>query len=221
MSQLSVLVVDDNRDILEYMSDLLSAEGYRVTTMDDPAAVLARIRDEIFHIVILDMMMPKIHGLELLTQIREVDDDIAVIILTGHPTYEQAQQAIALDVSAFIEKPSSAQEFRDHISRIVRRKGIVLRSDGEVLAQMGQRIRNLRRDRQLTLRQLSRRTSLSVSLLSQIERAESSASVSSLVKVSAALDVRIAELFENDEPEMSRPRRPATEDAPLNAPRSS
>ncbi|HRC58015.1 MAG TPA: response regulator [Kofleriaceae bacterium] len=196
MSKLSVLVVDDERDILEYINDLLTAEGYEVTTLDDPKQALERIRVEIFHIVMLDLMMPAMSGLELLAQIREVDDDIAVIILTGHPRFETAQTAIQYDVSAYIQKPSSAQEFRDTIARIIKRKGIVLRSDGDVLNNMGRRIRDLRRERQLTLRQLSRRTNLSVSLLSQIERAESAASVSSLVKVAAALDVRIPDLFE-------------------------
>lgn len=196
MSKLSVLVVDDEKDILEYINDLLTAEGYEVTTLDDPKQALERIRVEIFHIVMLDLMMPAMSGLELLAQIREVDDDIAVIILTGHPRFETAQTAIQYDVSAYIQKPSSAQEFRDTIARIIKRKGIVLRSDGDVLNNMGRRIRDLRRERQLTLRQLSRRTNLSVSLLSQIERAESAASVSSLVKVAAALDVRIPDLFE-------------------------
>ncbi|MBK7534039.1 MAG: response regulator [Myxococcales bacterium] len=196
MSKLSVLVVDDERDILEYINDQLTAEGYEVTTLDDPKQALERIRVEIFHIVMLDLMMPAMSGLELLAQIREVDDDIAVIILTGHPRFETAQTAIQYDVSAYIQKPSSAQEFRDTIARIIKRKGIVLRSDGDVLNNMGRRIRDLRRERQLTLRQLSRRTNLSVSLLSQIERAESAASVSSLVKVAAALDVRIPDLFE-------------------------
>lgn len=196
MSKLSVLVVDDERDILEYMNDLLSAEGYEVTTLDDPKQALDKIREEIFHVVMIDLMMPTMSGLELLQQIREIDDDIAVIILTGHPRFETAQTAIQYDVSAYIQKPSSAQEFRDTLARIIRKKGIVLRSDGEVLAAMGRRIRDLRREKQLTLRQLSRRTNLSVSLLSQIERAESSASVSSLVKVAGALDVRIPDLFD-------------------------
>lgn len=196
MSKLSVLVVDDERDILDYMNDLLTPEGYEVTTLDDPKLALEKVREEIFHVVIIDRMMPTMSGIELLQQIREFDDDIAVIILTGHPDLESAQTAIQYDVSAYIKKPSSAQEFRDTLARIIKKKGIVLRSDGDVLAAMGRRIRDLRREKQLTLRQLSRRTNLSVSLLSQIERAESSASVSSLARVAGALDVRIPDLFE-------------------------
>jgi transcriptional regulator with XRE-family HTH domain len=71
----------------------------------------------------------------------------------------------------------------------------VLRREDELHATIGRQIRDLRKQRGLTLKQMARRTNLSVSLLSQIERAESSASVSSLFKVATALDVRLTDLF--------------------------
>jgi DNA-binding NtrC family response regulator len=149
----------------------------------------------VFHLVILDLMMPKLSGLDLLAQIRAADNDIAVIILTGYPSLETASASIQHDVSAYIQKPFTAEEFREVIARIAKKKGLVLRREDELHATIGRQIRELRKERGLTLRQMARRTSLSVSLLSQIERAESSASVSSLFKVATALDVRIVELF--------------------------
>jgi DNA-binding NtrC family response regulator len=140
-------------------------------------------------------MMPKVSGLDLLAQIRAVDDDIAVIILTGYPSLETASASIQHDVSAYIHKPFTAQEFRDIIARIAKKKGLVLRREDELHATIGRQIRDLRKARGLTLKQMARRTNLSVSLLSQIERAESSASVSSLFKVATALDVRLTDLF--------------------------
>ena len=190
-----MLVVDDEQDIREYLQDFLNSEGFEVTTLADPSLAVARIRDEVFHLVVLDLMMPKISGLELLAQIRAVDDDIAVIILTGHPSLETASASIQHEVSAYIEKPIAAAEFRDVIQRIAKRKGLVLRREDELHAAIGRQIRDLRKSRGLTLKQMARRTNLSVSLLSQIERAESSASVSSLFKVATALDVRLTDLF--------------------------
>jgi DNA-binding NtrC family response regulator len=140
-------------------------------------------------------MMPKLSGIDLLEQIRKVDNDIAVIILTGYPSLETATASIEHDVSAYIKKPFSVDEFRAVIERIARKKGLVLRKEDELHQTIGRNIRELRKTRGLTLKQMSRRTKLSVSLLSQIERAESSASVSSLFKVATALDVRITELF--------------------------
>ena len=194
-SRLSVLVVDDDQDIREYLQDFLTAEGYEVTTLADPTTAVERIRDEVFHLVVLDLMMPKLSGLDLLAQIRDVDDDIAVIILTGHPSLDSATASIQHDVSAYINKPFTPDEFRDVIARIAKKKGLVLRREDELHAVIGRQIRDLRKARGLTLKQMARRTNLSVSLLSQIERAESSASVSSLFKVATALDVPLTDLF--------------------------
>jgi len=193
--KLSVLVVDDDPDILEYLQDFLTADGFEVSTLSDPTAAVERIRDEVFHLVVLDLMMPKLSGLDLLAQIRAVDDDIAVIILTGHPSLDSATASIQYEVSAYIHKPFTPAEFRDAIAKIAKKKGLVLRREDELHAAIGRQIRDLRKARGLTLKQMARRTNLSVSLLSQIERAESSASMSSLFKVATALDVRLTDLF--------------------------
>jgi DNA-binding NtrC family response regulator len=194
-AKLSVLVVDDDQDIREYLQDFLVAEGFEVTTLAEPEFAVERIRDEVFHLVVLDLMMPKVSGLDLLAQIRSVDDDIAVIILTGYPSLETATSSFQHDVSAYIHKPFTPAEFREVIARIAKKKGLVLRREDELHAAIGRQIRDLRKARGLTLKQMARRTNLSVSLLSQIERAESSASVSSLFKVATALDVRLTDLF--------------------------
>jgi DNA-binding NtrC family response regulator len=194
-AKLSVLVVDDDPDILEYLQDFLGAEGFEVTTLSDTSLAVERIRDEVFHLVVLDLMMPKVSGMDLLAQIRAVDDDIAVIILTGHPSLDTATASIQHEVSAYIHKPFTPAEFRDVIARIAKKKGLVLRREDELHAAIGRQIRDLRKARGLTLKQMARRTNLSVSLLSQIERAESSASVSSLFKGATALDVRLTDLF--------------------------
>jgi DNA-binding NtrC family response regulator len=194
-AKLSILVVDDDSDVREFFQDFLTADGYDVTTLDDPTAAVERIRDEVFHLVVLDLMMPKLSGLELLAQIRAVDDDIAVVIVTGHPSLASASASIQHDVSAYLPKPCSPAEFREVIGRIAKKKNLVLRKEDELHAAIGRQIRGLRNERRLTLRHMSRRTNLSVSLLSQIERAESSASVSSLFKVASALGVPLTDLF--------------------------
>jgi DNA-binding NtrC family response regulator len=195
VAQLSILVVDDDRDVCEYLEDFLSHEGYRVTSLTDPTQAVDVLRGGDFHVLILDLMMPKLSGIDLLERVRRVDDDLAVIILTGYPSLETATASIQHEVSAYIKKPFSSDDFREVIQRIAKKKGLVLRREDELHATIGRNIRELRKARNLTLKQMARRTKLSVSLLSQIERAESSASVSSLFKVATALDVPITELF--------------------------
>ena len=195
MSHLNILVVDDDKDVCEYLEDFLTSDGYTVSCVNDPTEALEAMRQAEYHVCILDLMMPKLSGIDLLGQIRHADDDIAVIILTGYPSLESATASIEHEVSAYIRKPFSIDEFRDAIGRIAKKKGLVLRREDELHMTIGRNIRELRKSRGLTLKQMSRRTKLSVSLLSQIERAESSASVSSLFKVATALDVRLVELF--------------------------
>jgi DNA-binding NtrC family response regulator len=195
VSQLNILVVDDDKDVCEYLEDFLTSDGYIVSCVNDPTRALDALRESEFHVCILDLMMPKLSGIDLLNQIRRADDDIAVIILTGFPSLETATASIEQEVSAYIRKPFSIDEFREALGRIAKKKGLVIRREDELHMTIGRNIRELRKSRGLTLKQMSRRTKLSVSLLSQIERAESSASVSSLFKVATALDVRITELF--------------------------
>jgi ribosome-binding protein aMBF1 (putative translation factor) len=94
-----------------------------------------------------------------------------------------------------MQKPFSGEDMRETIARVARKKGIVVRREDELHITIGARIREERRKKQLTLKQMHKRAGLSVSLLSQIERAESSASVSSLFKIANALEVRVSELF--------------------------
>jgi DNA-binding NtrC family response regulator len=194
-TSINIVVVDDDQDVCEYLQDFLSADGYSVTCVNDPTKALEALREREYHVAILDLMMPKLSGIDLLGQIRKVDDDIAIIILTGYPSLESATASIEHEVSAYIRKPFSIDDFREALARIAKKKGLVLRREDELHMTIGRNIRELRKSRGLTLKQMSRRTKLSVSLLSQIERAESSASVSSLFKVATALDVKITELF--------------------------
>jgi DNA-binding NtrC family response regulator len=195
VSQLNILVVDDDKDICEYLQDFLTSDGYAVSCVNDPTEALDAMRQSEFHVCVLDLMMPKLSGIDLLGQIRRVDNDLAIIVLTGYPSLETATASIEHDVSAYIRKPFSIEEFREAIGRIAKKKGLIVRREDELHLAIGRTIRELRKQRGLTLKQMARRTKLSVSLLSQIERAESSASVSSLFKVATALDVKITDLF--------------------------
>jgi DNA-binding NtrC family response regulator len=192
---LSFLVVDDDAEVCSFLSDLLAADGHVVRVVTDSTQALEELRAGEFHVVVLDLEMPKLNGLDLLGQIRAHDGDIAIIILTGFPSLETATSSIRHDVSAYVHKPVCANEIRDIIARIAKKKGLAIRKEDQLHLTIGRAIRDLRQARGLTLKQMSRRTNLSVSLLSQIERAESSASVSSLYKLANALDVRITELF--------------------------
>lgn len=193
--EIKILIVDDDRDICEYMELLLTQNGYDVDTQPDATAALEQIKSDEYHVVVLDIMMPQISGMELLEEIRAYDSDLAIIIFTGHPSVDTAVQSMRSNVDDYIKKPFDVDEFTDTLEKILRERGLVVDSEDRLLETIGASIRGLRKERELTLKQMSKRTGLSVSLLSQIERAESSASVSSLFKLARALDCRLTDFF--------------------------
>ncbi|MEZ4286956.1 MAG: response regulator [Polyangiales bacterium] len=195
LAPVRVLVVDDDPAICEFMETFLAKDGFQVKTLSDPKKAPNLIKDGGYHLVVLDLMMPQMGGVEVLERIRKVDTDIAVVIFTGYPSLESAVQSMKLDAVDYLKKPFNPDEFRDVLDRIMRKKGLLRTPEENLHRVIGETIRGLRKDRGLTLKQMARRTGLSVSLLSQIERAESSASISSLYKIATALDVRIQDLF--------------------------
>ena len=190
-----VLVVDDDKAICDYMETFLTKDGFEVKTMNDPSEAAEEVKQGGYHLVVLDLMMPKMDGVEVLKRIRKVDSDVAVVIFTGYPSLESAVQSMKLDAVDYLKKPFNPEEFREVVDRVMRKKGLLRSPEENLHRVIGETIRGLRKDRGLTLKQMARRTGLSVSLLSQIERAESSASISSLYKIATALDVRIQDLF--------------------------
>lgn len=194
--RLRVVVIDEDRQSLEYLSELLSADDCDVTTIADPHDGLERLRrrNELWHILILGLEMPGMPGMRLLEKLRQVDRELAVITLTDQPTTQSTADAITLDVSAYMHKPFSGDEMRNTIARVARKHGMIVRAEDRLYVLVGRQISHLRQERRMALKELSRRTDLSQSLLSQIERAEASASLSDLFRIARALGVTLSEL---------------------------
>ncbi|MEM9192996.1 MAG: response regulator [Myxococcota bacterium] len=195
VAPVKVLVVDDDQAICEYMETFLERDGFEVKSLSTPQEAPDEVKTGGYHLVVLDLMMPGMDGVEVLQRIRKVDTDVAVVIFTGYPSLDTAVQSMKLDAVDYLKKPFNPEEFREVVDRVMRKKGLLRSPEENLHRVIGETIRNLRKERSLTLKQMARRTGLSVSLLSQIERAESSASISSLYKIATALDVRIQDLF--------------------------
>ena len=193
-----ILIVDDDKAICDYMQTLLEKDGFTVKTMSDPTLVEDEVRQGEYHVLILDVMMPKLDGIEVLKRVRAVDSDVAVIMFTAHPNLDTAVASMKLDAVDYIKKPFNVDEFREVLARVMKRKGLARTPEEQLHRIIGDTIRTMRKEKELTLKQMSRRTGLSISLLSQIERAESSPSISSLYKIAIALDSKIQDLFGNN-----------------------
>ena len=77
---LKVLVVDDDQAICEFMETFLKKDGFEVKTMSSPKDAPDEIKVGGYHLVVLDLMMPEMDGVEVLEKIRKVDSDVAVVI---------------------------------------------------------------------------------------------------------------------------------------------
>ena len=111
--------------------------------------------------------MPKLDGIEALKKIRKIDSDVAVVIFTGYPNLETAVASMKLDAVDYIKKPFNVDEFREVLDRVMRKKGLARTPEESFHKAIGDTIRNLRKEKDSTLKQMSRRTNLSVSLLSR------------------------------------------------------
>jgi len=190
-----ILVIDDKEDNADYIKHLLGHAGYVADTLTDATLSVQQLKAKEYHMVIVDMMMPKMDGMEVLRQIREVDTDISIIVATAYPNVDSAIASLKAAAADYVKKPIEPESFLETVRHVLETKGISRNPETELHKFIGRFIREGRIRQQLTLKQLARRTGLSVSLLSQIERAESSASISSLYKIATALGVQMSQLF--------------------------
>jgi len=106
----TVLIVDDEPSIVQSLNGILSDEGFEVLSADGGRSALETIRGTIPDIVLLDIWMPDIDGIETLKSIRELYPSLQVIMISGHGTIETAVKATKLGAYDFIEKPLSLEK---------------------------------------------------------------------------------------------------------------
>ena len=100
----AVLLVDDEELARQFYTDLLVESGFRVVTVASGGEALAAVSQHAFEAVVLDIMMPGLSGLEALEQIRRISPDLPVVILTAHPSSQNAIAALKLGAFDFIVK---------------------------------------------------------------------------------------------------------------------
>ena len=100
-----VLVVDDEADFADFLQEFLTRKGYTVSIAYDGPEALQRVEADRPHIVLLDIKLPGMNGLEVLRQIREINQEIGVIMVTGIREEATGQQALALGAFDYLTKP--------------------------------------------------------------------------------------------------------------------
>ncbi|MBV9216429.1 MAG: sigma-54-dependent Fis family transcriptional regulator [Acidobacteria bacterium] len=121
MARKSILVVDDEKNQREILETILSGEGYDVTTASSGEAAMKFVADRHFDLVLTDLKMTGMSGLELLKQLTDFDKSIIVILLTAHGTIDSAVDALRLGAFEYLQKPYDSEKLLETVSRALKK----------------------------------------------------------------------------------------------------
>lgn len=135
--KLSIVIIDDNPGSLEMLSSALSREGLDIYTAENPIQGLELVFSKHPVIVLTDLVMPNMSGLQVLERITEFDPMIDVVLLTAHYTTETAVEAIKKGAADYLNKPVSIGALRERVGKLAadaQRRQRSLQLDDEMLA---------------------------------------------------------------------------------------
>ncbi len=121
-SPVRVLVVDDEYVARATLTDILQLENYQVTAVPTGEQALQKLQAESFDVMLLDIMMPGISGLEVLARLREKPYDIEVILLTAHSSVDSAVAALRHGAADYLIKPASPEDILAAVGKAVERR---------------------------------------------------------------------------------------------------
>jgi DNA-binding response OmpR family regulator len=116
-----VLIVDDEKNIRLTLSQSLDSMGLGTDTAIDGEEALAKVKVRAYSLILLDLKMPGMDGMQVLRQIREIRPHVRVIVITAYGTVESAVEAMKLGTVDFIQKPFAAEEIRALVSQVLQR----------------------------------------------------------------------------------------------------
>jgi two-component system, NtrC family, response regulator PilR len=120
-----LLIVDDEAGYREVLKKLFEAEGHVVETAPDGRSALAKIKDKQCDLIVSDVRMPDIDGIQLLSLARETHPDVGVVLMTAFGTIATARQAFTLGADDFIQKPFNNDELKVIVKRTLEKQAIV------------------------------------------------------------------------------------------------
>lgn len=116
-----VLIVDDEKNIRLTVSQSLESIGLDTDTAMHGEEALAKLKANDYSLILLDLKMPGMDGMQVLRRIREVRPEVRVIVITAYGTVESAVEAMKLGTVDFVQKPFASEEIRALVSRVLRR----------------------------------------------------------------------------------------------------
>jgi two-component system, OmpR family, alkaline phosphatase synthesis response regulator PhoP len=133
MTRESILIIEDDPSLLRGLTDNFQSQGYEVRSASDGNAGLAAVLGDPPDLVLLDIMLPKLNGYEICSQIRQRKLDLPIIMLTAKGQEEEIVRGLELGADDYVTKPFSIRELIARVKALLRRRG----SDDESVHQIG------------------------------------------------------------------------------------
>jgi DNA-binding NtrC family response regulator len=105
-----LLIVDDDDGMRDTLLDILEEEGYRVALAEDGLTALDAIKSARFDLVLMDIVMPRMNGVEVLKHVKSIDEDVLVIMMTAYAGNDLIEQAMELGAYRVLRKPLDVTE---------------------------------------------------------------------------------------------------------------
>lgn len=120
MNKIKILLIDDESEFTSTLAERLEIRGYDAKTTDSGEDGIELIQNENFDIAILDLMMPGMSGLETLRQIKIINTELPVILLTGHGSTKEGVEGMRIGAADYLMKPLDINDLMTKINETLR-----------------------------------------------------------------------------------------------------
>ncbi|MEM3442609.1 MAG: response regulator [Candidatus Bathyarchaeia archaeon] len=117
-----ILIVDDDENIRKVLATILEEEGYAVETAETAQKAIEKTKKKFYNLALIDIRLPDMEGIELLTKIRDSVPRMRKIIITGYPTLQNAIEAVNRGADAYIVKPFDVEKVLQTIKEQLRKQ---------------------------------------------------------------------------------------------------
>lgn len=193
----SALVLDADPKHRQELSRILASRDIETLEVGAPEAISDLLRSGRCQFVLCDIDTDSETGLLLLRTVRSIDDDVCVICFSEKPTIHGAVAVMRWGAFDYLKKPVDREELDSAIERAIRAHGLLGEKIDELPMLVGRHLRARRLELGLTLKQVSTRSGVSLSLISDVERGEGAATIRTLYKLSSALQTPLGSLFDD------------------------
>ncbi|MDH5459900.1 MAG: response regulator [Candidatus Bathyarchaeota archaeon] len=146
-----ILIIDDDENIRKVLTTILEDEGYIVESVDTAKKAIERTRKKFYNLALIDIRLPDMEGIELLTKMKDATPKMRKIIITGYPTLQNAIEAVNRGANSYVVKPFDMVNVLQTIKEELRKQQIEKKYSQEKVAEFIEtRVRELEEEKEIS-----------------------------------------------------------------------